>query len=87
MRLQPEAPSARSASLTSPELATLQRLWHIAGMPPVSGYGAAILAIAVASDRTLPDMLASVDFDNAASVVDAVETLLRWRQRTFNWPR
>jgi hypothetical protein len=83
MTLQSEAPTARSASLTSPQLATLQRLWRIAGLPPVSGYGAAVLAIAVASDRRLPDMLASVDFDNASTLADSVETLLRWRQRTF----
>lgn len=83
MTLQTEVPFARSASLTSPQLATLQRLWCIAGLPPVSGYGAAVLTIAVAPDRTLPDMLASVDFDNAASLAESVEALLQWRQRTF----
>jgi hypothetical protein len=87
MKLQPEATSARSASLTGPQLATLQRLCHIAGLPPVSGYAAAVLAIAVAPDRTLPYMLASVDFDNAVSLADSVEALLQWRQRTFRWPR
>ena len=83
MTLTPEVPSARSASLTSAQLATLQRLWHIAGLPPVSGYGIALLAIAVASDPTLVDMLSSVDFDNASSVADSVEALLQWRQRTI----
>ena len=87
MTLMPEVPSARSASLTSAQLATVQRVWHIAGLPPVSGYGAAVLAIAVASDRTLPEMLASVDFDNEASLADSVEALLQWCQRTFRWPR
>ena len=52
MTLTPEVPSARSASLTSAQLATLQRLWHIAGLPPVSGYGIALLAMAVAADPT-----------------------------------
>ena len=79
----PEVPSARSASLTSAQLATVQRLWHIAGLPPVSGYGIALLAIVVASDPTLVDMLSSVDFDDAGSVADSVEALLQWRQRTF----
>ena len=74
-----EVLSARSASLTSSQLATLNRLWHIAGLAPVSGYGTALLAIAVASDPTLADMLSSVDFDHAGSVADAVEGL----QRTF----
>jgi hypothetical protein len=78
-----EVPSARSASLTSAQLATLQRLCHLAGLPPVSGYGTALLAAAVASDPTLADMLSSVDFDNAGSVADAVGAVLQWRQRTF----
>ena len=76
-------PSARSANLTSQQLATLQLLWHVAGLPPVLGYGTAILAMSVASDRTLADMLSSLDFDNAGSVADAVEALLEWRQRTI----
>jgi len=32
-------------------------------LPPVSGYGSALLAIAVASDPTLTELLSSVDFD------------------------
>jgi hypothetical protein len=83
MTLLPEVPSARSASLTSAQLATLQRLWHIAGLTPVSGYGTALLATAVAFAPTLADMLSSVDFDNAGSVADAVEALLQWCQRRF----
>jgi hypothetical protein len=79
MTLLLEVPSARSASLTSAQLATVQRLWHVAGLPPVSGYGTALLAAAVASDPALTDMLSSVDFDSAGSV----EALLQWRQRTF----
>jgi hypothetical protein len=78
-----EVQSARPASLTSQQLATLQLLWHVAGLPPVLGYGTAVLAMSVASDRTLADMLSSVDFDNAASVADAVEALLQWRLRTI----
>jgi hypothetical protein len=78
-----EVPTARSASLTSSQLATVQRLWQLAGLPPVSGYGAALLATAVASDPTFADMLPLIDFDNAGSVADAAEALLQWRQRTF----
>ena len=73
----------RTATLTSQQLATLQLLWHVAGLPPVLGYGTAVLAMCVASDRTLPEMLSSVDFDNAGSVADAIEALLQWRQRTI----
>ena len=83
MTVSLDVPSARSATLTTQQLATLQRLWHIAGLPPVLGYGTAVLAISAASDRTLADMLSSVDFDNAGSVADAVEALLQWRQRTI----
>jgi hypothetical protein len=83
MTLVPGIAPARSASLTSAELATLQRLWQIAGWTAVSGYGSALLAIAAASDSMLADWLRCVDFDNASSVRDAVEALLQWRPRTF----
>jgi hypothetical protein len=83
MTVSLDVPSARSASLTSPQLATLQLLWHGAGLPPVLGYGIAVLAMSVAADRTFADMLSSVDFDDARSVADAVEALLQWRQRTI----
>jgi hypothetical protein len=74
---------ARSASLTSSQLVTMQRLWHIAALPPVSGYGSTFLAVAATSDPTLADMSSSVDFDNACSLARAVDALLQWRQRTF----
>jgi len=83
MRVVPGFPCLRSPSLTNAQLTTLQRLWRIAGLEAVSGYGSALLAIAVASDTTLADMLRWVDFDDARSVADAVAALLRWRQRTF----
>ncbi len=72
----------RSASLTTPRLATLQRLWHISGLAPTSGYGTAALAVAVASNDVLADTLASVDFDDSHSVANGVEALLRWREDT-----
>jgi len=74
---------APTASLTSPQIAALQHLWQIAGWQPVSGYGIAVLAMSAASDRTLADMLSSVDFNDAASVTDASDALLQWRQRTI----
>ena len=83
MSLVPGVACPRSASLTSAQLTTLQRLWRIAGLEAVSGYGSALLAIAVASDSTLADMLRWIDFDDDGSVADAVDALLRWRQRTF----
>ncbi|HZX55342.1 MAG TPA: hypothetical protein VFE86_11715 [Ilumatobacteraceae bacterium] len=78
-----DAPSVHSASLTGSQLATAQRLWNLAELPPVSGYGSAILAIGLGSDPVFADSLLSVDFDSAASVADAVDVLRRWRQRTF----
>jgi hypothetical protein len=83
MSLVPGVARPRSASLTSAQLTTLQRLCRIAGLEVVSGYGSALLAIAVASDSTLADMLRWIDFDDDGSVADAVDALLRWRQRTF----
>jgi hypothetical protein len=83
MTHQIEVSTVRPASLTSSQLATTERLWQLAGLPPVSGYGTALLAIGVASDPTLSDMLPSVHFDDADSVSAAVEALVQWRQRTF----
>lgn len=75
-------PSARLASLTTPQLAALQRLWQIARLPPISGYGIAVLAIAAAHDPTLADTLSSVEFNDAGSVGNGIDVLRQWRQRT-----
>ena len=84
-RLQVMTPSLndtapRSASLTTPQLETVQRLWHIAGLAPTSGYGTAALAATVASNYALADTLTSVDFNDFGSVANAVEALLQWRE-------
>ena len=83
MTISLEAPPTRSASLTTPRLESLQRVWHIAGLPPTSGYAATVLAMAVASDQTLAATLTTVDFDDAEAVANAVEELLQWRQQAF----
>jgi hypothetical protein len=83
MTLPLEVLPACSVSLTSAQLASVQHVWSMAGLPPVCGYGSALLAIALASDPTLTELLSSVDFDSPGSVADAVEALLQWRQRTF----
>ncbi|MCW2751834.1 MAG: hypothetical protein JWR83_2944 [Aeromicrobium sp.] len=83
MTHQIEVRTVHPVSLTISELATTERLWQLAGLPPVSGYGTALLAIGVASDARIVDMLPSVDFDDSDSVAAAVEALLQWRQRTF----
>jgi hypothetical protein len=75
--------SARPASLSSPQLVTLQRLWRIGGLTPISGYGIAVVAMAAASDRTLADTLSSVDFNEAGSVTNAIDALLQWRERAI----
>jgi hypothetical protein len=82
MTLPLETPPPRSASLTNAQLSILQRLWQLAELPPVSGYGTVLLGIAVALTPTLADVLQFVDFDNPDSVAGAVEALLEWRQRT-----
>jgi hypothetical protein len=70
----------RSASLTTPQLETVQRLWHIAGLAPTSGYGTAALAATVASNYALADTLTSVNFNDFGSVANAVDALLQWRE-------
>ena len=83
MTVSLEATPTRSASLTTSQLASVQRVWHIAGLPPASGYAAAFLAMAVASDQTLAATLTTVDFDDADSVANAISALLQWRQQSF----
>ncbi len=74
---------ARSATLTTQQLESVRRVWHIAGLPSTSGYATAFLAIAVASNPTLAARLTSVDFDDAESALNAVEELGRWRHHAF----
>lgn len=84
MTIHLEAPPARSTLLTTTQLETVQRVWDIAGFPPISGYATAFLAAAAANDVTLSPALTTVDLDDADSVADAVGALLQWRQRTFH---
>jgi hypothetical protein len=65
--------------VTTSELAAVQRLWSIAGLPPTSGYEAVILAVLLASAPALVDMVSSIDFDDSVAVADAADALLRWR--------
>ena len=78
-----EAPPARSTSLTSSQLETVQCVWDRAGLPPTSGYAAAFLATAVATNAIPAATLTTVNFDEAESVAAAVEALVQWRQHTF----
>ena len=78
-----EATVARPKNLTTPQLAMVQRVWQIAGWPPVSGYGIVALAATVAADGTLTETLAAVDFDDASSVANAVRALRDSRARTW----
>jgi hypothetical protein len=82
----PGATQARSSPVTTSEFAAVQRVWSIAGLPPISGYGAVFLALLLASAPQLVDVVSSIDFDDARAVADAVDALLRWRgdvQRDF----
>jgi hypothetical protein len=83
MTVSLEAPPTRSASLTTLQLETVQRVWEIAGLAPTSGYSATLQAMAVATNQTLAATLDTVDFDDPDSVSNAVKQLLQWRQRTF----
>jgi hypothetical protein len=83
MTVSLEAPPTRSASLTTSQLETVQRVWGIAELAPTSGYAATFLAMAVAMNHTLTATLDTVDFDDPDSLSNAVEQLLQWRQRTF----
>ena len=78
-----EATPTRSASLTTSQLESVQRVWHLAGLPPTSGYAATFLAMTVSSDPTLAATLTTVDFDDAESVANAVAQLLQWRRQAF----
>jgi hypothetical protein len=75
----PGATLSPSSSVTSSELAAVQRLWSIAGLTPTYGYGAVILALLLGSAPTLVGMVSLLDFDDAAAVADAVDALLQWR--------
>ena len=83
MTVSLEAPPNRSASLTTSQLETVQRVWDSARLPPISGYAATFLALAVATNPTLAATLTTVNFDEADSVAAAVEALLLLRQRTL----
>jgi hypothetical protein len=83
MTISLEAAPTRSASLTTTQLESVRRVWHMAGLPPASGYAATFLAVAVVSNQTLAATLITVDFDDADVVANAVEELLRWRHQAF----
>jgi hypothetical protein len=74
-----EATQQRSPSVTGAEFVAVQRVWSIAGWPSVSGYGAAVLAVLLASAPELVDLASSIDADDATAVAAAVDALLQWR--------
>jgi hypothetical protein len=78
-----DATTARQPSLTTAQLAMVQRVWHLAGWPPVSGYGTVVLAVTVAANGPLAATLTTVDFDDASSVAHAVEALCCARVRMW----
>jgi hypothetical protein len=78
-----EALPVRSASLTTSQLESVQRVWQIAGLPAVSGFAATFLAMAVASAPIVAATLTTVDFDDVESVTNAVNELVRWRAQAF----
>ena len=62
-------------SLTTAQLEMVQRVWRIAGWPPVTGYGILVLAAVVAANAPLAATLTTVDSDDANAVAAAVEAL------------
>lgn len=83
MNVSLQTSPTRSATLTTAQLESVQRVWEIAGLPPTCGYAATFLAMAVASHPALAATLTSVDFDDAESVLNAVEELGWWRRHAF----
>ncbi len=61
----------------------VQRVWQIAGWPPVVGYGLVALAATVAANGPLTETLTSVDFDDEGSVANAVRALHDSRARMW----
>jgi hypothetical protein len=80
-----EATAARPKILTLQQLVMVQRVWQLAGWPPVSGYGMFALAATVAANGPLTATLTSVDFDDASSVAYAVRTLHDARARMWKY--
>jgi hypothetical protein len=70
-----EATAARPKILSTQQLEMVQRVWQLAGWPPVSGYGIVVLAATLAANDPLAATLTSVDFDDASSVANAVRAL------------
>jgi hypothetical protein len=87
MTLRIDVPAGRPATLTAWQLETVQRLWSLAGLPPLTGYGAVFLAIAVGADRAVARRVASVDFNDPDSVAGAVEALAQWCASCGDGPR
>ena len=83
MTVSLQAPPASSATVTSSQLETVQRVWNLAGLAPTSGHATTFVAMAVATERSLLEALTTVDFDDPESVARAVEMLRRWHQRRF----
>src|SRR6476659_3413650 len=87
MTLRIDVPASRLATLTASQLETVQRLWSLAGLPPLTGYGAVFLAIAVGADRAVARRVTSVDFNDPYSVAGAVEALAQWCASCGDGPR
>ena len=66
--------------MTTSQLDNVLGLWRLAGLAPTTGYGTAILAMAVASNQVLAAALTSVDLEDTTSVACAVKTLKQWLQ-------
>ena len=78
-----EAAAARPKILTTQQLEIVQRVWQLAGWPPVSGYGMVALAATVGANGPLTATLTSVHFDDASSVANAVKALHESRARMW----
>jgi hypothetical protein len=77
------ATDARPIILTTSQLEMVQRVWQLAGWPPLSGYGIVALGATVAVNGPLAATLTSVDFDDASSVANAVRVLHDSRAHTW----
>jgi hypothetical protein len=70
--------------LTAQQMTALERIWGIAGLPPMPGYGGVFRVIAVSSDDGLVQTLSAVDLGDSESVANAAAVLLQWHKRILD---
>jgi hypothetical protein len=81
MTLHLRLTSSALNGLSTRQLAALEQIWEITGLPPAAGYERVVLGAAVGSDCGLLETLSSLDLDASEAVAFAVAALRQWRTR------